>query len=948
MSRKRGKRQGAGLLQGLSTRPRTPWPEGVMHHGARVGLLVILAGITTLLFPSENRRSLTPYEVGTVAESDLLAEIPFTIPKTPEELERDRATAEAVIPPTFVYRPEARDSMAARLGRFFDQVQRAADQGGRAAVERVLTAEGIPALGSQVELLLQPRNLRVLRSAAEDVTRELIPLVLDLNDAQGLSAQRVVVRYPSGEEQSLPTDSLLWGQGFLNQAFRRLDPARPELESLFRLIIIRYFEPSFVLDPVATTQARAQARQTVPLTKGNVLAGEAILRLGQPVQEEEMELLQAYEAALRDQGLLRDVGQDWDTLLGHGLLNLVLLGIFGFLLFFFRAEVYLNFRWVLLLGILVLVYLLAAWGIARQGFPWELLPVAFVALPVAVLWDGRMALVLAMILGVLSGSQPPFHAFPILIVTLVGGAAAALSARAIRRRSQTWIFIALITMGYALAILAQGLINQSDPSSILASLFWAAGNATASAILAMGFMPVFEWFTGITTDQTLLEWADPNRPLLKRLSMEAGGTYAHTISVANLAEAAATAIGANGLLTRVGIYYHDVGKMLKPQFFVENQPGVRNPHDKMKPHTSAAIVREHVIEGERMARDAGVPPVVARFIPEHHGTQLIGFFYEKAKEELEEEPNPDEFRYPGPKPQSKETAIAMLADSVESATRALQDPSPDRVRELVKTVVNGKIRDGQLSEAPLTLREVHLIQEQFVKVVSGMFHHRLDYPATKHITDSPRGEGGMKGGEQPSAKTAPEGGPPGSGDGGGEGAEEGDRVGSASEDALEGSGESGRGSFPWRPMTATDPPGPVIQIGQAADWDLPVALLEDAVLAVCREEGVRDGEISLTFLDDNGIRTLNRDYLDRDNPTDVIAFTLNDPEQPVVGDVYVGYEQAVRQSESEDVGLPEELIRLTIHGVLHVLGHDHPTGKDRWASPMFKLQEEILSRVLAR
>ncbi|MGW8265577.1 MAG: HDIG domain-containing metalloprotein, partial [Longimicrobiales bacterium] len=288
----------------------------------------------------------------------------------------------------------------------------------------------------------------------------------------------------------------------------------------------------------------------------------------------------------------------------------------------------------------------------------------------------------------------------------------------------------------------QALIHHTEPGAALVSLLWAAGNATASAILAMGFMPVFEWMTGITTDQTLLEWADPNRPLLKRLSMEAGGTYAHTINVANLAEAAATAIGANGLLTRVGVYYHDVGKMLKPHFFVENQPGGRNPHDKLKPHTSAAIVREHVIEGERMARDAGVPAVVARFIPEHHGTQLIGFFYEKAREESDQALNDEEFRYPGPKPRSKETAISMLADSVESATRALKDPTPERVRELIRTIVEGKIRDGQLSDSPLTLKEIDQIQEQFAKVVGGMFHHRLDYPATKHLTVAQREETG--------------------------------------------------------------------------------------------------------------------------------------------------------------------------------------------------------------
>ncbi|HSR41131.1 MAG TPA: HDIG domain-containing protein, partial [Longimicrobiales bacterium] len=227
--------------------------------------------------------------------------------------------------------------------------------------------------------------------------------------------------------------------------------------------------------------------------------------------------------------------------------------------------------------------------------------------------------------------------------------------------------------------------------------------------------------------------------LLKRLSMEAPGTYAHTINVANLAESAAGAIGANGLLCRVGIYYHDVGKMLKPQYFVENQPGGRNPHDRLKPDTSASIVREHVLEGVRLAREAGVPEVIVDFITEHHGTQQIGFFYEKAREESQEdeELEPEQFEYPGPRPRSRETAIVMLADSVESATRALQEPTPERTRDLVENIVDGKIEAGQLDEAPLTLEEIATLKEQLVKILSGMYHHRIDYPGTKHLTDAP-------------------------------------------------------------------------------------------------------------------------------------------------------------------------------------------------------------------
>ena len=234
-----------------------------------------------------------------------------------------------------------------------------------------------------------------------------------------------------------------------------------------------------------------------------------------------------------------------------------------------------------------------------------------------------------------------------------------------------------------------------------------------------------------------MEWADPNRPLLKRLSLEAPGTYAHTINVANLAEAAATAIGANGLLCRVGVYYHDVGKVLKPQYFIENLPSGRNPHDKLKPETSAAIVREHVVEGLRLAEEEKVPSVIRDFIPEHHGTQKIGFFYEKAKEEAGgEELRLEDFSYPGPRPASRETAIALLSDSVESATRALQEPTQDRIRKLINTIVDGKMNDHQLDEAPLTLSELAQIREQFLKVLCGMHHQRIDYPATKHLTEA--------------------------------------------------------------------------------------------------------------------------------------------------------------------------------------------------------------------
>jgi len=256
------------------------------------------------------------------------------------------------------------------------------------------------------------------------------------------------------------------------------------------------------------------------------------------------------------------------------------------------------------------------------------------------------------------------------------------------------------------------------------------------AILAIGFLPVFEWLTGITTDQTLASLADPNRPLIKRLATEAPGTYAHTIQVANLAESGANDIGANPILCRAGAYYHDVGKVVHPHFFIENQSG-ENPHDSMGPLASADAVREHVIAGVRMAKKEKVPQVVIDFIAEHHGDQTIGFFLQKAREEAEREgratPAASQFRYPGPRPQTRETGIVMLADSVESAARALKSPTPPKISRLIQEIFAFKMAHHQLDQAALTLRDLTLLKRRFGRILGGIHHRRIDYPDQKTL-----------------------------------------------------------------------------------------------------------------------------------------------------------------------------------------------------------------------
>jgi putative nucleotidyltransferase with HDIG domain len=347
------------------------------------------------------------------------------------------------------------------------------------------------------------------------------------------------------------------------------------------------------------------------------------------------------------------------------------------------------------------------------------------------LFDGRIALVGAMVLAVLVGAQSEFRGTNALYLNLIGGAVAAFTLRAVRRRTESYYAMLAVAAAYAVGAFAIGLTLDRPVLDILASAGWGTVNAVVSVALAMAVLPPAEEFTGVDTYFKLLEWSDLNRPLLQRLMLEAPGTYAHTVAIANLAEPACNAIGANGLLARVGAYYHDIGKLKKPQYFVENQSRGRNPHDKLKPSTSAAIIKNPVREGNELAEEHRLPKAVRAFITEHHGTNAIAYFLDKARERESGAPlNATDYAYPGPLPQSAETAIVMLADGVEAAVRVLADPTPERIREVIERIVRQRIEQGQLRDAPITLRQLEIVKEQFARVLVGMHHVRIDYPAS--------------------------------------------------------------------------------------------------------------------------------------------------------------------------------------------------------------------------
>jgi len=283
-------------------------------------------------------------------------------------------------------------------------------------------------------------------------------------------------------------------------------------------------------------------------------------------------------------------------------------------------------------------------------------------------------------------------------------------------------------------------------------------NGALVALFASTLLPVLEYLFGTATDLKLLELSNLNRPLLKQLMKTAPGTYHHSLMLAELAEAAAEAIGANPLVCRVGAYYHDIGKVKKPAYFIENQMDAMNRHDKLSPSLSSLIVISHVKDGIEMALEHRLPAAIVDLIPQHHGTRLVTYFYERAKESQDPdlgEVKEEDYRYPGPKPQTREAAILMVADAVEAADRTLTDPTPARVLGLVQRIVNNIFIEGQLSECDLTLKDLHQIARAMVRILTAVHHHRVDYPGYK-FEEVKKKEGEKRGDGDTDSKRAKE------------------------------------------------------------------------------------------------------------------------------------------------------------------------------------------------
>ena len=707
-----------------------------VYHGIRIGLLVVLAVLTYLLFPSAPAVDSPIFEVGSVATDNVIAPFAFTVKKTDAELLRERDELSHSVKPLFNFRQAALDSAEQGLRTFMDSLAATAKEPGhgrpgmpaqRTAVERSALSLGVALTPPEADYLSYTARRRGMEDALRRAMARWLAAGVAASAEIGDLNSEVIVRH-GPDEHAILADSLPTFGTYLGHA-RALqpDPNSSVANGLYVKLLSAFFHPTVRLDRVATESRRQELRNSVDVNQYTVRAGEKIVGAHEVVGKAEFDKMRALHDAMQSRASgQRAVGR----IAGSVAYNALVLAIFGIAIVLFRPQLYRSFRSLTLFGAVFLIVLVAAALAARwQPVHPELVPVALAAIILSVLFDSRISMIGAMILAVLVGGQSLYRGTNALFINLVGGAAAALSVRVILQREQSYQYVITIGVAYLCAALAIGLTLGWTASAIASSAGLGIANAVVSVVFAMFLVPLAERFTGITTPLTLIEYSDLNRPLLRRLSLEAPGTYAHTIAMANLVEAACNAIGANGLLARVGTYYHDIGKLKKPQFFVENQAGGRNPHDKLKPSTSASIIRNHVREGVELAAEHHIPAAIAAFIPEHHGTASIAYFLEKARErDGGASPNTAEFVYPGPVPQSAETAICMLADGVEASVRVLQEPTAPRIREVIERIVRLRMEQGQLRDAPLTLRQIEVVKEQFARVLTGMYHSRIDYP----------------------------------------------------------------------------------------------------------------------------------------------------------------------------------------------------------------------------
>ena len=502
-------------------------------------------------------------------------------------------------------------------------------------------------------------------------------------------------------------------------------------------IIVEFMKPNLLYDLDVTEKRQKESISKVPRSHGVVLENELIVDANMRITEEVLSKLNSLSYAVSLQQERSGFYRLFGSFLGRLILLSVIISLFFAFLVVYRVSIFHDWKMVLLISVIFLLQIVLANIVVIQlGWSEFLIPVTVGAMSLTILFDSRIGFMattsFAIMIGLMVGQN-----IDLVIVSLFTATIAVYNIRDLRKRSQLFTTMFALIAASIFVIVGLGLFKGNSWEIIIRDIQFLTINSILAPILTYGLIGIFELLFEVTTNLTLIELLDYDHPLLKRAQQETNGTFNHSIVVGNLAEACANSIGAHSLLCRVGAYYHDIGKMEKSEYFIENQFSGDNKHDKITNTMSAKIIRAHVNSGLKLANQYGLPKIVSDFIPMHHGTTRVEYFYRMALKEAQEKGGKVEesfFRYPGPKPNTKETGILMICEAVEAAVRSIKNPDIFKIETMINKIINQRIEDGQLDECPLTLNELNKIKGTvdgttgMLPVLRGIYHIRVEYP----------------------------------------------------------------------------------------------------------------------------------------------------------------------------------------------------------------------------
>jgi len=720
--------------------------SGIGNRRLNETILLFLTALilTFLIIPNQHFHSMR-YAAGDIAPTDIKATQSYLL-EDAAQTEKIRSEAERAVPSVYVYQPAKADEIKKRFSRAFAAVMDARSKGEydtetlRGAVSGIL---GFEVSSAELSALVKIRNFRALLAEighlAETVYKNKVVADRTIYSAD---RSRGVLLYDSvngslvGAGDATTSAIDLKDVAGLVQA-GRIPVADRNQYGAINALLLKAFQPNLTPNPAATEAKRREARNSIRPVVHQIKRGEMIVREGERITEAQaLKLNKIFEVG-------RGVNR---LLMGIGVFGLILV-LFSFPYRFARKNIRKfnpTSKDMLLLAMLTVGFFLilkisytisTAMGIL---FPWidtenyfYLFPFAAGAMLVRIILNSEVALVYCAVSAPLLGMMFN-NSLPVVVYALLGGIIGAHGVRQCQYRGTIYTAgLKVSVANLALAIPYQILTDNLFTSQSLYIIIFALVGGMVNAVIVAGTVPVIENVFHYTTDIKLLELASLNSPVLRELMIRAPGTYHHSILVGTMVEAAAEAIHANPLMARVAAYYHDIGKISKPLYFIENMSSGENRHDKLSPNMSALILIAHVKEGVELAREKRLGVPIIDIIRQHHGTALISYFYQKAKGgDDADAKNVDErdFRYPGPKPQTREAGLVMLADCVEAASKTLTDPTPARIQGMVQKIINNIFIDGQLEECELTLKNLHDIAKSFNRILSGIYHHRIDYP----------------------------------------------------------------------------------------------------------------------------------------------------------------------------------------------------------------------------